>query len=80
MFFLIGHVKGGRTLRGQGRNTDESDFNPKRKRTASSEVEDDADDEAKTNNSNSSDNEKPIIKKRRILQMEPSPEVSENEL
>ncbi len=68
---FIGHVKGGRTLRGQGRNTDEIDFNSKRKRTASSEIE---------NNDNSSDDDhKPIIKKRRIFKMEASPEVSENE-
>jgi hypothetical protein len=43
----------------------------KRKRIASSEIED---------NDNSSDDEKPIIKKQRILQMEASPEISENEL
>jgi hypothetical protein len=42
----------------------------KRKRIVSSEVED---------NDNSSDDEKPIVKKQRILKMEPSPEVSENE-
>jgi hypothetical protein len=63
-------MKGGRTLRGQGRHTDESDFTAKRKRTASSEIED---------NDNSSDDEKPIIKKRRIFKMEASPEVSDNE-
>jgi len=64
---FLGHVKGGRTLRGQGRDTNESDSNLKRKRMASSEIE------------NSSDDEKPIIKKRRILKMEASPEVSDNE-
>jgi hypothetical protein len=76
---FTGHVKGGRTLRGQGRNTDESDFIAKRKRTASSEIEDNEDEEKHNNHSKSSDDEKPIIKKRRILKMEPSPEVSENE-
>jgi hypothetical protein len=65
--YFLGHVKGGRTLRGQGRDTNESDSNLKRKRMASSEIE------------NSSDDEKPIIKKRRILKMEASPEVSDNE-
>ncbi|CAF0752717.1 unnamed protein product [Rotaria sordida] len=70
-----GHIKGGRTLRGEGRNTNEFDMNNKRKRTASSEIEDN---EQKSNN-NSSDNERIIIKKRRIMKMEASPEVSENE-
>ncbi|CAF0804068.1 unnamed protein product [Rotaria sordida] len=70
-----GHIKGGRTLRGEGRNTNEFDMSNKRKRTASSEIEDN---EQKSNN-NSSDNERIIIKKRRIMKMEASPEVSENE-
>ena len=64
--FFLGHVKGGRTLRGQGRSPTKSDS--KRKRTASSEVENSSDED-----------EKPTIKKRRILKMEASPEVSENE-
>jgi hypothetical protein len=45
-------------------------LNGKRKRIASSEIED---------NENSSDDEKPIVKKQRILKMEASPEVSDNE-
>ncbi|CAF2787198.1 unnamed protein product [Rotaria sp. Silwood2] len=70
-----GHMKGGRTLRGEGRNTDECDASAKRKRTASSEIEDD---EQKSND-NSSDNERTTVKKRRIMKMEASPEVSEDE-
>lgn len=66
-----GHVKGGRTLRGEGRTIDPSEPVLKRKRAPSTEVEDNAD---------SSDGEKPVSKKRRTLQMEASPEVSENEM
>ena len=66
----LGHVKGGRTLRGEGRTIDPSEPVLKRKRAPSTELEDNAD---------SSDDEKPVAKKRRILQMEASPEVSENE-
>lgn len=70
-----GHVKGGRTLRGQAREPDDIEISHKRKRTASSEIEDD---EEKSNQS-SSDTEKPNTKKRRIMKMEASPEVSEDE-
>ncbi|CAF3550901.1 unnamed protein product [Adineta steineri] len=75
---VTGHVKGGRTLRGQGRTADddESDFTGKRKRRASSEIADNAE---MTKDDNSSNDEKPIIKKRRVLKMEASPEVSDNE-
>ncbi len=66
MSFVLGHVKGGRTLRGQGRSPTKSDS--KRKRTASSEIENSSDED-----------DKPMIKKRRILKMEASPEVSDNE-
>lgn len=71
---LLGHVKGGRTLRGQGRMADESDSTTsKRKRAASTEVEDNV-------VSSEDDDDKPMAKKRRILKMEASPEVSETEL
>lgn len=68
----LGHVKGGRTLRGQARPTTiEIDTNSKRKRTASSEIE--------SNENSSEDDEKPIVKKRRVLKMEASPEVSDED-
>lgn len=68
----LGHVKGGRTLRGQARPTmNEIDTNSKRKRTASSEIE--------SNENSSEDDEKPIVKKRRVLKMEASPEVSDED-
>ncbi|CAF1084767.1 unnamed protein product [Rotaria sp. Silwood1] len=70
-----GHMKGGRTLRGEGRNTNEIDTSTKRKRTASSEIEDDE----QNIEDKSSDNERTTVKKRRIMKMEASPEVSENE-
>ncbi|CAF1542814.1 unnamed protein product, partial [Adineta steineri] len=76
---VTGHVKGGRTLRGQGRTADDDDesvFTGKRKRRASSEIEDNVE---INKDDNSSDDEKPIIKKRRVLKMEASPEVSDNE-
>jgi hypothetical protein len=60
-------------LRGQARDTNESDSSLKRKRIPSSEVEDN-----ETKNS-LSDDEKPIVKKRRVIKMEASPEVSDNE-
>ncbi len=71
LFHFLGHVKGGRTLRGEGRNTDEIELITKRKRIPSSEIED--------NDNSSDDDQKPIVKKRRILPMEASPEISENE-
>ncbi len=71
LFDFLGHVKGGRTLRGEGRNTDEIELITKRKRIPSSEIED--------NDNSSDDDQKPIVKKRRILPMEASPEISENE-
>ena len=69
----LGHVKGGRTLRGQARPTTtiDTDTNSKRKRTASSEIE--------SNDNSSDDDEKPIVKKRRVLKMEASPEVSDED-
>ena len=69
-YFSVGYVKGGRTLRGQGRVATDPEVDNKRKRVASSEVED---------NEDSSDSDKPITKKRRVLQMEASPEISDNE-
>lgn len=66
-----GHVKGGRTLRGEGRTIEPSEPVTKRKRAPSTEPEDSND---------SSEEKKPVAKKRRILQMEDSPEVSENDM
>ena len=69
----LGHVKGGRTLRGRARSSD-NEYEPptvKRKRKASEEVEE---------NDSSNDDDEPQVKKRRILKMEPSPEVSENDM
>ena len=74
---LEGFEKGGRTLRGQGRNTDELNLSIKRKRKASSEVEDN--DDVNENDDGSSDDERMIVKKRRSMKMEASPEVSEHE-
>ncbi|CAF4133596.1 unnamed protein product, partial [Rotaria magnacalcarata] len=70
-----GHVKGGRTLRGQGRDTEEVDVSVKRKRTASSEIEEDEE----KRDADSSDHERKNVKKRRMMKMEASPEISEEE-
>lgn len=67
-----GIVKGGRTLRGQAQANVEPSVVSKRKREPSSEVDGNI-------YGGSSDDEKPTMKRRRVLQMEASPDVTDNE-
>ena len=71
IYTFKGYIKGGRTLRRLGHNTDEFNMSTKRERNASKEVED--------NDDSLSDDERIIVKKRRSMKMEASPEVSDSE-
>lgn len=79
--FDLGHVKAGRTLRGQGRQSEPPisiSISTKRKRNRTKEVI-----ELSSSSSSSEDEEdeeaKVQIKRRRIVKTEASPEVSETE-